>query len=106
MFGLPPGSIEWLAVGAVLTVLGALIKFGGWTFLIAGYDDSTSVPEDVAANMVGNTVVRLGVAILAVGAIGAVSSVPSFAGPLLAVVIAIAVVRLLYRLNTYDPDAA
>jgi len=104
MFGLPPSSVEWLAVGAVLSALGALITFGGWTFLIAGYDESTPVPEDVAATMVGNTVLRLGVALLAVGAVGAVSGVPSFAGPLLAVVIVVAVGRLLYRLNTYDPE--
>jgi hypothetical protein len=106
MFGLPPGSIEWTAVGTVLTAVGALIRFGGWTFLIAGYDESTALPEDVATSVVGNTVLRLGVAVIAFGVLTAVTSLPEYAVSLLGVVILAAVVRMLYRLNTYTPDAA
>jgi hypothetical protein len=106
MFGLPPGAVEWLASGAVLVALGALIRFGGWTFLIAGYDESSPVPKHVAASLVGNTVLRLGAAVFAFGVLAAVTTLPEYAGAVLGVAIVLAVVRMLYRLNTYTPDAA
>lgn len=105
MFGLPPGAIEWLASGAVLVALGALIRFGGWTFLIAGYDESAPVPEEVAASMVGATVLRLGIAVVAFGVLAALSMLPPYAGLALGAVVLLAVGQLLYRLNTYTPDA-
>lgn len=105
MFGLPPGSVEWLASGAVLVALGALIRFGGWTFLIAGYDESSPVPKEVAASMVGSTVLRLGIAVVAFGVLAAVSALPEYAGAALGAVVLLAVGQLLYRLNTYTPEA-
>jgi hypothetical protein len=37
MPSLGPLAIEWIASGLVVTVLGVLIKFAGWRWLLAGY---------------------------------------------------------------------
>lgn len=106
MFGLPPGSIEWLAVGGLLTALGALIRFGGLTFLIAGYDETSSVPEDVAADVTGGTLLRLGGALVAVGVLAAVWTLPEYVGVLVGAAVVVAVGRMVYRLNAGRPGGA
>ena len=40
-----PLAIEWLLSGAVVT-LGGLIKFSGWTWLLAGYSEPTAPKAD------------------------------------------------------------
>ncbi|GAA0208360.1 hypothetical protein [Halobaculum roseum] len=93
-------AVEWLASGAVVTLLGALIRFAGWTWLLAGYDESTSsLPDDVVGEMAGNTVLRVGVAVLAVGALASVTDPPSSLTVLVGAAILLDVGRLLYRLN-------
>lgn len=107
MFGLESTAAEWLGVGAVLVVAGALIKFRGWTFLLAGYDETSPVPDDVVADVAGNTVLRIGLAGLALGVVIAVADTPSYLPLVFSAVILLAVARLLYRLHTYTPgDAA
>lgn len=106
MFGLPPGTVEWLATGAVLTAAGAMIKFAGWTFLLAGYDESSSVPEDVVSNVAGTTVLRIGLAVTGFGALTAVTTLPEYAGLVVGGAIVLAVARLLYRLNIGTNEAA
>lgn len=97
-------AIEWLAVGVVLTVAGSLIKFLGWTFLLAGYDETSSVPDEVISDMAGNTVLRIGLATIAFGIIASVVDIPSYLPLVFELVILIAVLRLLYRLHTYAPN--
>ena len=99
-------AVEWLAAGALLVVLGALIKFRGWTFLLAGYDQTSEVPDEVVSDVAGNTVLRIGLATVAFGVIFSVSSPPSYLGVVFEVVVVLAVLRLLYRIRTYTPDDA
>jgi hypothetical protein len=106
MFDSTSVAVEWFAVGALLVALGALIKFRQWTFLIAGYDRTSSVPEEVAADLVGNTVLRIGVAAGVIGAFVTFTSAPSYLGTIFEVVVLVAVARLLYRLHTYTPNGA
>mgnify|MGYP006302476195 CR=1 FL=1 len=97
-------ALEWLASGLLVGVLGALIKFAGWTWLLAGYSESTSpVPDDVVRDVAGNTVLRVGIAVFAVGAIRSLVDPPSYLGLVVGVAIALAVGRMLYRLNTWSP---
>lgn len=104
MFDIGSIAVEWLAVGAVLAVAGSLIKFLGWTFLLAGYDETSPVPDGVIADMAGNTVLRVGLAAIAFGMIFTVADPPSYLPLVVEGVILIAVVRLLYRLHTYTPS--
>lgn len=97
-------AIDWFAVGIILAVAGGLIKFRGWTFLLAGYDKTSSVPEDVIADMAGNTVLRVGLATIAFGVIVSVVDVPSYLPLVFEGVILLAILRLLYRLHTYSPN--
>lgn len=49
-------ALEWLTSGFFVTILGALIKFAEWTWLLAGYSESTSdVPDDVVQDIAGPT---------------------------------------------------
>lgn len=96
-------AVEWLAVGIAVTIAGGLIKFAGWTFLLAGYDESSSVPDEVIADMAGNTVLRIGLAVTVFGVIASVTDVPSYLPLLIEGAILLAVLRLLYRLHTYSP---
>lgn len=96
-----PLAIEWLASGAFVVLLGGLIKFAGWTWLLAGYSESTSpVPDDVVQDMAGNTILRVGIAVFAVGVLASVTDPPSYLPAVVGGVILADVGRLLYRLNT------
>jgi hypothetical protein len=106
MLGIPSGAVGWLGAGALLVVMGALIKYRGWTFLVAGYDETASIPDDVVANVAGNTVLRIGIAVVVVGVVNVVTSPPSYLSLLVAGGIVLATARLVYRLNTYTPPAA
>jgi hypothetical protein len=106
MASIGPLAIEWLASGALVTVLGVLIKYVGWTWLLAGYSESTaSVPDDVVRDVAGNTVLSVGVTVIAFGVLASVTNPPAYLGPLIGAVIVLAVVRLIYRLNTWSPSA-
>ena len=102
MFGLPSAALQWLGVGVLLVILGGLIRFRGWTFLIAGYDETSPVPEDAAANIVGNAVLRIGLSAVALGVLIALTEIPSYLPAVFGIVIVLAVGRSLYRLRTYE----
>jgi hypothetical protein len=97
-------AVEWLAAGIAVTIAGSLIKFAGWTFLVAGYDESSPVPDDVIADMAGNTVFRIGLAVTVFAVIASVTDMPSYLPLVIEGAILLAVLRLLYRLHTYSPN--
>lgn len=100
------GALSWLSVGLLLLILGVLIRFRGWTFLLAGYDESSSIPDDVVQVIAGNTVLRVSIAALAVGVLMSVMNPPSYLTVLVGIVIVLDVLRMIYRLNTWSPQAA
>lgn len=106
MHGLPSIAVEFFAVAVLLLAFGYLVRFRGWTFLLAGYDDTSAVPDEVAANVAGNTFLRIGTAALIVGALFALADPPVVLSGFFAAAVVLDVARLLYRLNTYSPDAA
>lgn len=100
-------AIEWLASGALVLFLGVLIKFAGWTWLLAGYSESiTLVPDDVVRDIAGNTILRIGLAVFMFGVLASVFELPSYLEIVIGAIILLAVVRLLYRLNTWSPPKA
>lgn len=103
---MPTIALEWLAVGGLLVGLGAAIKYLGLTTLVAGYDRTSAVPDDIVADIAGNTVLRIGLASLAVGVVTSLVDVPSSATLVVGAVILLAVLRLVYRLNTYSPASS
>lgn len=104
MVTLGPLALEWLASGLLITLLGVLIKFAGWTWLLAGYSESTSpVPDDVVQDMAGNTILRVGIAVFVFGILASMIDPPSYLDVIIGAVIVLAVLRLLYRLNTWSP---
>ena len=107
MPSLSPLAIEWLASGALVIVLGILIKFAGWTWLLAGYSESTSpVPDDIVRDIAGNTILRVGIAVFGFGVLASVMQPPSYLNIAIGAVILLAIMRLLYRLNTWSPPQA
>jgi len=100
---LSSSPVEWLAVGVLLTIAGVLIKFRGWTFLLAGYDETGEIPDDVVQDIAGNTVLRVGLAVFAIGILVSVTNPPSYLGILVGAGIVLAVLRMVYRLNTWSP---
>jgi hypothetical protein len=97
--------VGWFGVGGVLLAFAYLIKIREWTFLIAGYDGSVTVPQKIAATIVGNFLGRVGVASFVIGIITAIPSSNIGTGGLslvFAVVVAIDSMRVVYRLNTYE----
>ncbi|GAA0521096.1 hypothetical protein SAMN04488066_1203 [Halorubrum aquaticum] len=95
--------LAWLTLGFLLTIAGALIKFRGWTFLLAGYDETAAIPDDVVQDIAGNTVLRVGLAVFAIGILVSVTNPPSYLGVLVGTGIVLAVLRMIYRLNTWSP---
>ena len=100
------GTLPWLAAGILLLILGVLIKFRGWLFLLAGYDESSSIPDNVVQDIAGNTVLRVSIAALVVGVLMSVMNPTSYLGVLVGIVIVLDVLRMIYRLNTWTPQAA
>lgn len=100
MIDVSADALEWLAVGTLLTIAGALIKFRGWTFLLAGYDETAAVPDDVVRNIAGSTILRIGLAVFAFGVLVSVTNPPSYLGMLVGAAIVLAVLRMIYRVNT------
>ncbi|WP_081927086.1 hypothetical protein [Halobellus rufus] len=99
-------AIEWLASGALVTIFGALIRFAGWTWLLAGYSESTSsVPDDVVQDVAGNTILRVGIAVVVFGIIESLTTPPSYLGIVVGIAILLAVLRLIYQLNVRLPRA-
>jgi len=94
-------AMQWFGVGAVLAATGALVKFRGWTFLVAGYDEASPVPDDVVADVAGSTVLRLGLAALALGVVVAVADAPPHLSTAYSVAAVAGVARVLYRLHSY-----
>ena len=105
MVGMSSGGVATAAAGAFVTPLGYLIKFRGWTFLVAGYDDSASVPGDVVADAAGSTVLRVGLATIGYGLVVGFAEPSDLVGLLFAAAVLLAVGRLIYRLNTYERRA-
>lgn len=100
-------ALEWLVSGAFVTFLGALIKFGGWTWLLAGYSQSNSqIPDEVVRDMAGNTILRIGSAVIGFGIFASLSDPPSYLRIVVGAMIVVAVGRLLYRINTWTPSQA
>jgi len=106
MIELSSGALSWLAAGLFLLILGVLIRFRGWLFLLAGYDESSSVPDDVVQVIAGNTVLRVSIAALVVGVLMSVMNPPSYLDLLVGIVIILDMLRMIYRLNTWSPQAA
>jgi hypothetical protein len=96
--------LEWLVVGSLLAFAGALIKFRGWTFLLAGHDETAAIPERVVQNVAGNTVLRIGIVVFLVGIVESVTNPPPYLDVLVEVGIALMVLRMLYRLYTWSPQ--
>lgn len=100
-------ALEWLASGLVVATLGALIRFAGWTWLLAGYSESTSpVPDDVVREVAGNTILRVGIAVFAFGVLASLIEPPTYLATIVGAAIVLAVLRLLYQLNTWSPPQA
>jgi len=104
MLDIGPVAVEWLAAGAIVAMLGGLVKFVGWTWLLAGYSESTSpVPDDVVRDIAGNTLLRVGIAVTVVGVFASVIELPSYFGLLVEATILVAVMRMLYQLYSWTP---
>jgi hypothetical protein len=104
MFDIGSLAVEWLAAGAVVAVLGGLVKFVGWTWLLAGYSESTSpVPDDAVRDIAGNTLLRVGIAVTSIGVLASVIDLPSYFGLLVEATILVGVLRMLYQLYTWTP---
>lgn len=100
-------AFEWLASGLLVATLGALIRFAGWTWLLAGYSEATSdVPDGVVREIAGNTILRVGIAVFAFGVVATLIEPPAHLAAIVGVAIALAVARLLYQLNTWSPPQA
>jgi len=100
-------AIEWLASGVFVTILGVLVKSAGWTWLLAGYSESTStVPDDIVQDMAGNTLLRVGITVFVFGVLASVTTLPSYLELVVGAVILLAILRLVYRLNTWSPRTA
>jgi hypothetical protein len=88
-------------IGALCLVLGVCMAVFNWTFLIAGYDES-SIPDRVAGRMVGSFLVGVGLVTAGYGVALTNYNPPEWIGLLIAVAVIAATGQLIYRLNTYE----
>ncbi|MXR21834.1 DUF3784 domain-containing protein [Halobacterium bonnevillei] len=93
---------EWFLIGALFVVIAYLIKVRRWAFLIAGYDETAAIPEDVAVSVVGNFLLRVGIAAGVLGVLETTDAVRNI-GLVFGAAVTLDLLRVLYRLNTYEP---
>lgn len=101
LLSLPESGVATILVGVGVLFLGYLIKFRGWTFLLAGYDPNTVTDEDALADLAGGTLLRISIVIIVFGGLTAAGLTAPILEPIIAVVIIIAVLRLIYRSRRY-----
>lgn len=94
-------TLATLVVGIGVLVLGYLIKFRGWTFLLAGYDPSAVTEEEALADLAGGTILRIGLAVIVFGGISAAGLTTPIIEGVFAIVIILAVAQLIYRSRAY-----
>ena len=100
------GALEWLVVGCLLTTAGSLIRLRGWTFLLAGYDEASSVSDDIVRDVAGNAVLRSGIVAVAFGVLAVATTPPSYLAPVIGAGILLDVLRMIHRVNTHVPSEA
>lgn len=86
-------------VGVGTVFVGYLIRFRGWTFLVAGYDRTVGVDDELVADVVGSMVLRVGLATLAVAALAAFGSLTDLVELVFVAAVLLEVGRTVYRLN-------
>lgn len=95
--------MQWHGVGLLLVVAGGLITFRGWIGLLMGHDRTTTIPEDVVADVAGSTVLRIGIAAAAIGGLLAITRVPSSLSLVFGAAILLAVGRMLPPPHLHAP---
>ena len=98
---LPVSGALTVLVGLGVLVLGSLIKFRGWTFLLAGYDPNAVTDEAALADLAGGTVIRIGLAVVVFGIVTAVGVTSPLLDTIFALVVLVAAVRLVYRVRKH-----
>jgi uncharacterized membrane protein YfcA len=88
-------------IGALCLVLGVCMAVFKWTFLIAGYDDS-SIPDRMAGRMVGAFLILVGLVTAGYGVALTQYRPPEWIGLVIAVAVIAGTGQLIYRLNTYE----
>ncbi|EMA46761.1 DUF3784 domain-containing protein [Halococcus saccharolyticus] len=98
---LPESGALTVLVGLGVLVLGYLIKFRGWTFLLAGYDPNAVTDEAALADLAGGTIIRIGLTVVVFGIVTAVGATSSLLDTVFAIAILVAAVRLVYRVRKH-----
>ncbi|EMA55667.1 MULTISPECIES: DUF3784 domain-containing protein [Halococcus] len=101
LLALPVSSALTVLVGLGVLVIGYLIKFRGWTFLLAGYDPTAVTDEAALADLAGGTIIRISLAIVVFGIVTAVGATSSLLETLFALAVLVAAVRLVYRIRKH-----
>lgn len=93
--------LPWFGSAALLLVIGYLIAYREATMLVAGYDESSDVPADVAAELVGTLTLGVGVATAAVGVALTLTDAFGLVVVGYTALVVAATVATVYRLWTY-----
>jgi hypothetical protein len=101
LLALPKSGVATIVVGVGILILGYLIKFRGWTFLLAGHDPNNVTDEDALSDLAGGTVLRVGIVVLVFGGLVAAGLTTPILETAVAVAILIVVVRYIYRARKY-----
>jgi len=90
-----PDVVVPAATGLAVAGIGALIRFGGYTSLIAGYDPERVTDEDAVARAVGTGIIAVGaLTVLAGLATGYAGDDANWVWPLYVVVVLVLLVRM------------
>ncbi|MFC7141178.1 hypothetical protein ACFQMA_15240 [Halosimplex aquaticum] len=92
-----------IATGVALVVVGYLVRFHGWTFLIAGFDRTSAADPDAVGDVVGSAVIRVGVAVGVVGGLTVAGHGSDVLDLALTAAVVLVVARTLYRVNVVLP---
>jgi hypothetical protein len=103
LLALPESGVSIIVVGVGILILGYLVKYREWTFLLAGHTPSNVTDEEALADLAGETLLGISFVIIGFGGLVATGFTTPFLETVVTVVILIAVAQYVYRART---DAA
>jgi hypothetical protein len=101
LLALPESGVSIIVVGFGILILGSLVKYQGWTFLLAGHNPSNVTDEEAIADLAGGTLLGISLVIIVFGGLVATGFTPPILETVVTVVILIAVAQYVYRARTY-----
>lgn len=101
LLSLPESGVGIVGIAIGFFIPRYLIKFRGWTFLLAGHNSNNVTDEGAVADLGGKTMFLVGIITLVYGGLTIIGRSPPLVESLVAIVTLFVVRQYVYRVRRY-----